>query len=310
MHETGTPRRTALAGGRPSRPHGAVWCGALMAFLAIAIAACRQPAPVKPSAVGVKPPRVEPFNFQISSGADEYQIEGFFARARQPGRLPALLVLNGDKGNARQCINDTQGFTEMGLQVACISIPGYGHSSGPSRFVGPPSVDAARHALDLLAARADVDPARLAVWGMADGAVAAGLLMDSDARPRAVILQSGAYDMVKLWPEATMRMKLSILRQVWPSKRALKQRSVVDHLPRRLTCSVLILHGERDRKTPIIQAQQLALALTERGAQVETYYFPQGSHELGASVDRPLRDFLRDHLLAANAAPAATPGPG
>ena len=144
MHETGTPRRTALAGGRPLRSHGAIWWGALMAFVAIAMVACRPPAPATPPAVGVKPPRVEPFNFQISSGADEYQIEGFLALARQPGRLPALLVLNGDKGNARQCIDNTQGFTEMGLQVACISIPGYGRSSGPSRFVGPPSVEIGR----------------------------------------------------------------------------------------------------------------------------------------------------------------------
>jgi pimeloyl-ACP methyl ester carboxylesterase len=281
-----------------------------MVFLAIMIVACRHPTPAAPAPDPEKRPRIEPFNFQISSGSDQYQIEGFLALARQPGRLPALLVLDGDKGNPSACIGDTLTFVSMGLQVACISLPGYGHSSGPSRFVGPQSVAAARHALDLLAARADVDPSRLAVWGLADGAVAAGLLMDSDARPLAVILQSGAYDMIKLWPEATMRTKLSILRQVWPSKKALRERSVVEHLPRRLKCSVLILHGARDPKTPVTQAEQLAQALTDRGAQVETYYFPSGAHELGTSVDLPLRDFLRDHLLTTAAAPAAAHGPG
>jgi predicted esterase len=277
----------------------------LIAFLATVMVACQPKSPAAPAADPVYRPRVVPFNFQISSGSDQYQIEGFLALARQPGHLPALLVLNGDKGNARRCIDATVTFVAMGLQVACISIPGYGRSSGPSRFVGPPSVDAARHGLDLLAARSDVDPSRMAVWGLADGAIAAGLLMDSDARPRAVILQSGAYDMIKLWPEATMRTKLSILRQVWPSKKALRERSVIEHLPRQLKCSVLILHGARDPKTPVIQAEQLAQALTDRGAQVETYYFPRGSHELGTSVDLPLRDFLRDHLLATTSTPAA-----
>jgi alpha-beta hydrolase superfamily lysophospholipase len=245
---------------------------------------------------------LSPFNFQISSGADQYQIEGFIARTKQPGRLPAVLVLNGDKGNARRCIENTGHFTEMGIQVACISLPGYGKSSGPSRFVGAQSVAAARRALDLLAARPDVDPARMAVWGMADGAVAAGLLMDSDPRPRAVILQSGAYDMLKLWPEAPLGTKLSILRQVWPSKRVLRERSVIENLPAHLDCSVLILHGVRDRPRPIDQAEQLAEALAERGAHVETHYFPKGAHELGRDVDLPLRNFLRDNLIAPPAA--------
>ena len=238
-----------------------------------------------------------PFNFQISSGADQYQIEGFIALAKTSEPLPAVLVLNGDTGNASECIGNTAHFTSMGLQVACISLPGYGKSSGPSRFVGEQSVAAARHALDLLAARPDVDPARMAVWGLGDGAVAAGLLMDSDTRPRAVILQSGAYDMLKLWPEAPLRTKLSILRQVWPSRRVLQERSVIEHLPPHLECSVLILHGVRDRRMPIVQAEQLAQALVERGAHVEAYYFPAGAHELGRRVDLPLEHFLRDNLI-------------
>lgn len=240
---------------------------------------------------------VQPFNFQISSGSDQYQIEGAIARLPGTDRRPALLVLNGDTGNARDCVIHNGAFVIMGLDVACISLPGYGKSSGPSRFVGPPSVDAARQGLELLTARPDVTPNRMAIWGMGDGAVAAGLLMDSDARPKTIILQSGAYDMLKLWPEAALRTKLSILRQVWPSKRVLKERSVVEHLPGKLDCTVLILHGERDRKVPVKQAEQLATALTKRGAHVQAYYFPDGSHELGALVDAPLRKFLQDNLL-------------
>lgn len=292
---SGRPRRGSLPARRTLRMRAAVAALAL-AVLAGAAAACHRSVPAPPASKL----HLEPFNFQISSGSDQYQIEGFLARAAGTGRLPALLVLNGDRGNARECIAETGGFTAMGLSVACISLPGYGRSSGPSRFVGPQSVAAARSALDLLVKRPDIDRNRLAVWGLADGAVAAGLLMDFDARPRVVILQSGAYDMLKLWPEAPFGTKLSILRQVWPSKRALRERSVVEHLPRKLGCTVLILHGQRDRRMPIKQAEQLAAALTQRGARVETYYFPKGSHELGERVDGPLRDFLRDNLLASD----------
>jgi predicted esterase len=265
----------------------------LVLILTALVTACRRPIPTQSQ------PQVtiEPLNFQVSSGEDHYQIEGYFAHSAEPGRIPALLVLNGDGGDARQCIVHIQKFTELQIRLGCISLPGYGRSSGPSRFVGPQSVEAARRGLDLVAARPDVDPSRLAIWGIADGAVAAGLLMDSDRRAHAVILQSGAYDLLELWPGAPIGTKLSILRQVWPSKRVLQERSVIENMPDKLDCDVLILHGERDHRNPVKQAEQLARALRERGAHVETHFFADGAHRLGKVVDRPLRDFLRESLV-------------
>jgi dipeptidyl aminopeptidase/acylaminoacyl peptidase len=264
----------------------------MLMVLMMAVAACRHPVRQSPPQITIRP-----FGFQITSGENRYQIEGYLASDDENrGRLPALLVLNGNGGDARQCIARVGQFTTLGIRVVCISLPGFGKSSGPSRFVGPQSVEAARHGLDLVASRADVNPSRLAVWGIGDGAAAAGLLMDSDPRARAVILQSGAYDMLKLWPEAPIGTKLSILRQVWPSKRLLKERSVIENLPCKLKCHVLILHGERDHKTPVKQAEQLANALKQHGAQVETRIFPNGTHQLGDRVDTVLRNFLRANL--------------
>jgi dipeptidyl aminopeptidase/acylaminoacyl peptidase len=277
-------------GGRPkARRIARAIAGALL-VCALA-AACRQPIPAAPS-------EPQAFSFRISVDKESYQIDGYLARTAMPGRRPALLVLNAGPENARRCAKSNRDLTVLGIQVACVSIPGYGGSWGPSRFAGSNAVVAARRALDLLCARPDVDPNRVALWGLSDGAVAAGLLMDSDPRLRAVILQSGAYDTLRLWPEAPLRTKLSILRQVWPSRRALSARSVIGHLPRRVDCSVLILHGERDDRMPVRQARQLALELRARGARVETHYFPKARHVLGARVKPPLREFLRETLLA------------
>jgi predicted esterase len=263
-------------------------------LLVVVTGACRHSdeAPPRPK------PAFVPFNFQISVGADRYNIEGFIAHSDDPGRLPALLVLTAGEGNARRCIEHSTGLVAMGMLEACISIPGYGKSSGPSRFVGPQAVEAAHRAIDLMAARPDVDPDRIAVWGLSDGAVAAGLLMDSDPRLRAVILQSGFYDTLKMWPEAPLREKVAILRQVWPSHRVLAERSVIAHLPPKLDCSVLIMHGEHDKKMPVQQARRLAQALASRGAKVETRFFDDG-HDLGGKVDGPLKEFLRENLIAA-----------
>jgi predicted esterase len=243
-------------------------------------------------------PAFAPFNFQIEVGPDNYNIEGFIAHPPGAGRMPALLVLTAGEGNARRCIEQSSSLVAMGMLEACISIPGYGKSSGPSRFVGPQAVEAAHRAVDLIASRPDVDPDRIAVWGLSDGAVAAGLLMDSDPRLRAVILQSGFYDTLKMWPEAPLREKVTILRQVWPSHRVLAERSVIAHLPPKLDCSVLIMHGEHDRKMPVQQAKRLAEKLQNRGAKVETRFFDDG-HDLGGKVDGPLKEFLRQNLIAA-----------
>jgi dipeptidyl aminopeptidase/acylaminoacyl peptidase len=273
-------------------------CFILAAILVLSSASCSKPSPH----YSAPQTRIEPFTFPIASADEQFQIDGFFAKTDDAGKQPALLILEGAGGDARQCINRSASLVAIGIRVACISIPGYGKSSGPSRFVGPPAIEAARRALDLVSKRPDVDPTRLAVWGQSEGAVAAGLLMDADPRPRAVILQSGAYDLLRLWPEASLGTKLSILRQVWPSKRALKERSVVENLPRKIDCSVLILHGQRDHKMPVSQAEQLAQALSERGARVETYYFPDGTHNLGMAVYAPLRSFLRDNLIQTESA--------
>lgn len=261
--------------------------------LAMAISGCRIPG--KSLTSNYK--NVAQFNFDVAVGLQQYHIEGYLTRTGEQGRRPGLLVLNGEPGSVDRCVQMSQSVAAMGIHVACVNIPGYGGSSGPSRFVGQPSVLASRRALDLLAARTDVDSTRLAVWGLGHGAVAAGLLMDYDTRPRVLILQSGCYDMLTLWPEAPLRTKLSILREVWPSKRVLEERSVIEHLPPRLECSVLIMHGERDNKMPVRQAVKLADALRARGAKVSTCYFPQLSHDLGKRVEPELRAFLRDNLL-------------
>jgi dipeptidyl aminopeptidase/acylaminoacyl peptidase len=249
---------------------------------------------------------VDQFNFDVAMGPKNFHIEGYLTRSAENGRRPGLLVLNGGEGNVDRCVQMSQGIAAMGIQVACVNIPGYGNSSGPSRFVGQPSVLASRKALDLLAGRTDVDATRLAVWGLGHGAVAAGLLMDYDSRPRALILESGCYDPLSLWQkEAPLRTRLSILREVWPSKRILKERSVIAHLPAKLECSVLIMHGEQDNRMPVVQAVKLADALRERGAKVQTFYFPQASHDLGKRVEPELRAFLRDNLLDTNRAAAS-----
>src|ERR1039457_7091576 len=127
--------------------------------LATSMLACRIPG----QSIESNYNNVDQFNFDVAMGPKNYHIEGYLTRSAEQGRRPGRRVLNGGEGNVDRCVKMSQGIAAMGIQVACVNIPGYGGSTGPSRFVGQPSVVASLRALDQLAGRADaVDGLRLA----------------------------------------------------------------------------------------------------------------------------------------------------
>jgi len=96
--------------------------------------ACRIPG----KSIESKYKNVDQFNFDVAMGPKNYHIEGYLTRSAEQGRRPGLLVLNGGEGSVDRCVQMSQSIAAMGIQVACVNIPGYGKSSGPSRFVGQP----------------------------------------------------------------------------------------------------------------------------------------------------------------------------
>ena len=85
----------------------------------------------------------------------------------------------------------------------------------------------------------------------------------------------------------------------------MKERSVIETLPNKLDCSVLIMHGESDQRTPLKQAIKLADELRARGAHVSTAYFPHGSHDIAKQAKQPAANFLRDTILDHQPIPAS-----
>ena len=79
---------------------------------------------------------VDQFNFDVAMGPKNYHIEGYLTRSAEQGRRPGLLVLNGGEGNVDQCVKMSQGIAAMGIQVACVSIPGYGNSLAHLHEIG------------------------------------------------------------------------------------------------------------------------------------------------------------------------------
>lgn len=73
-----------------------------------------------------------------------------------------------------------------------------------------------------------------------------------------------------------------------------------DHSPIKYVSNVntplLILHGERDYRCPVEQAEQLFIALKQQGKTTKLVRFPGANHELSRSGDPALRIHRLDHI--------------
>jgi dienelactone hydrolase len=118
------------------------------------------------------------------------------------GRVPALLIvpdrsgrragvvfLHGYGGSRLDFLSEGTGVSLLGADVVTITLPLRPRAKGRNGPLMVRGVIAARRALDLLLARKDVDPRRLAVVGYSLGAQTAALTAGVEDRLRGVILQ-------------------------------------------------------------------------------------------------------------------------
>jgi dipeptidyl aminopeptidase/acylaminoacyl peptidase len=221
---------------------------------------------------------------------------------RRPPSSPAILLVHGHGSHARQLIARALVLSERNYWVMVVSQPGYGLSQGPADLMGPATVQALERALDILERTPGVDSTRIAAWGVSRGATAVTLLAERRPELRALVAQSGIYD---LW--ATYRgtrvtgFPETIVREAGKDSAAWRERSPIMGADR-IRSAVLVLHGEKDENVPVDQAHEFAAALKQRGARAETRFFWDEAHALPtAEVDKTAFDFLTRELGPATA---------
>jgi acetyl esterase/lipase len=171
------------------------------------------------------------------------------------------------------------------------------------------------------AARYHVDPDRISVMGFSSGAnlVLLAAYSAGDARlppscavpsirVRTVIDIYGPTDLAEMYAmSGSPRYVQPMLeRYVGGPPAALAARylllSPLSHVSRH-SPPTIVLHGERDRVVPVMQATRLDRALAAAGVAHETYLFPWGDHGFDANLSAlatqvaraKVRDFLRRH---------------
>jgi uncharacterized protein len=171
------------------------------------------------------------------------------ARSGVPG--PAVLVCNGNGGNRSMRAPLAAALARMGLHVLLFDYRGYGGNPGH------PSEDGlaadARAALDHLAARPEVDPARLVYYGESLGAAVA-LRLATERPPAALVLRS---------PFASLAEVGRLHYPLLPVSLLLRDRYESAALAGRLTAPLLVVAGGRDQIIPAGHSRRLFAAASQ-----------------------------------------------
>jgi fermentation-respiration switch protein FrsA (DUF1100 family) len=164
-------------------------------------------------------------------------------------RRPALVFFHGNGEVIDLLAADAGMFRELGLHVLLVEYPGYGRSAGsPSEAA---ITAAAVAAYDLLAARPDVDSARIIAFGRSLGCGAACAL--ARQRPVSALILQSPFTSTRPFARKFL-LPGFLLRDVFDNRAVLATY--------RGPC--LIFHGTRDDIVPVAHGRELA-AIASRG---------------------------------------------
>jgi len=259
------------------------------------------------------------------------------------GPAPAVVLITGSKAQDRDMVGSTDPLVaryrpfrqiadvlgRRGIAVLRLDDRGTACSSG-GRLADADTADRAgdtRAALDFLRKRADIDPDRLGLLGISEGANIAVMLAAADRRLGGIVaLAAIAAPGWQVWKHQT-RYLISLGQEMSPAQQArwragedpeliLAERVAearahvaageadawwtffFDHDPlpaaRRISVPVLLLHGDRDHNVPVEHAERLAAAIRAGGNRdVTVRIFPDHNHLFLPDKDGGFRHYAR-----------------
>ncbi len=198
-----------------------------------------------------------------------------------PPTSPGLLWFYGNGENVAAIWPVVRAFQPPGTAVLVVDYPGYGGSGGRTTEAG--LYAAADAAYAALTARREVDPQRISVYGRSLGSAVAtytavrhptvGLVLESPFTSAAAMTRH----LYALFPRFILTLRLDNLANV-----------------RRITCPVLVFHGDADRLVP--PAMGMAVAAAAPGPVEVVLIHGAGHNETYAIGGREYRDKLWEFI--------------
>ncbi|TWI56891.1 alpha/beta hydrolase family protein [Halalkalibacter nanhaiisediminis] len=220
--------------------------------------------------------------------SDGLRVKGYLAIPQWGDKLPGLVYLRGGIKNVGMVrIQRVIQWAAEGMVVLAPFYRGNKGGEGNEDFCGDDRIDAFT-AFDLLESLSHVDRQSLHILGFSRGGVMA--LLTAIARPQAatVTCWNGVSDMFLTYEERVdLRRMMKRVIGGTPNKYPERYtwRTPLNDLAN-LRAKVLIIHGEQDQHVSVEHAYSLEQKCAEVNKRVETWYFPQFSHQFPARYQR------------------------
>ena len=233
------------------------------------------------------------FMFDSADG----KAEAYITRPKGKGPFPLMVLLHGHSLvgiGARSLLPAAELFaSEVCYASLAISLPGYGDTEVPAG----PTPDATRQVvLDAVAIAKKipwVNPQRLYFYGFSRGAVVAASLITQTPGVKGALLQSGAYDLPRLYRETSnswLRKLLNPKGEAEPKLQNLLNETAG------WPAATLILHGGQDSIVPPVQANLLDARLKALGKLHRLVLYPEYGHRLPLNEIRvEVLNFLKEN---------------
>jgi dipeptidyl aminopeptidase/acylaminoacyl peptidase len=227
-------------------------------------------------------------------------VEAVIVRPAADGKYPSLLLLPGFDRTAADLIPYGVMYAHEGFAALSITPPGFGRSEGRADFVGAHTQKVFVAGWQKFKQESFVDAERMGIYGHSRGGMAASLLAVQLPDAKAAVVASGIYDFRRAFEEIELKgMRDKMTEETGMTDEAVRARSSVLQMAS-LQIPVLILHGEKDEKTPVSQAYLLRDRLSVLKKDFEIKIFAEAGHLLDAKeVVALTTDFFRRRMKIA-----------
>ena len=206
---------------------------------------------------------------------------------KPPGPKPPVLIMAPGLDSTKEEIHAyEEPFLARGIAVLAFDGPGQGEAEYEIPICGDYE-RAAKAVCDWIEKRADLDAAKIAIWGVSLGGYYAPRAAAHEKRIKACIALSGPYDWERIWdglPELTREtFRVRSHSKDEKQARAVAKTLTMKEAAPRIACPIFIVTGRQDRLVPASHAEQLAKTVS---GPVELLIVEDGGHNAN---NRPYR---------------------
>ena len=206
---------------------------------------------------------------------------------------PAVLYVPPAGVGARSSLRWVRLLVERGYASAVLSLPGWGRSGGRPDRAGPTSVAAVDSALRRLVREPGVDPKRVLVWGLGEGATCALLVAARHPELAGVIAQDATFDPWAAYRAMAADERAAYVRDAGADSAAWRARSPLAGAVRMRPPVLLLQTGEAGAPASAGPAQAFERLRSEQGLYIEArIHGQQPSPFMRRDAQRVALDFL------------------